>query len=215
MEKKYIPLEPRYIKDQRYETGYSKMIDYKEGNVVITEDQKRYLVVRQNVVIKNPDILYTEELTPKWELFYVDIENHHTVCGKPNNITKIYNSINDLITGCDPIYERTQWVRMTQVEDNILYGLNTEVFKYIGRGTDGSLYLFKSKPIKNTNTTGTGFIIENNMMHQRVDFYMYNNWFRFIKKHKCYNLKDLQEGILTEVELKQEHKDKDTKYNNY
>ena len=32
---------------------------------------------------------------------------------------------------------------------------------------------------------GVTFIIENNMMHQRVDFYMYNNWFRFIKKHKC------------------------------
>ncbi len=211
-EKRYMPLQPSYIHDQLFQTGYNKMIDIKEGNILVTEDGKRYLVVRANVAIINPDVLTT--IKQEWELRYVDMADH-TVCGKPTKVTKIYNSVDDLIAEKDPVWERKQWINMTEVEDKILCALDADHFKYIVRGPNGALYLFRSTPIRNTYTGGCGFIVPNNVMSHRVDFCMFNRWFRFIKSHKCYSIKDLQEGTLTEVELESEYKKGDDKYGNY
>lgn len=207
---KYTPKQPSYM-DPIYYQGYNKMIEYKEGNVLITEDRSQYLVTKQAVAM---GIDEDGNSTEFYNLKYINIDDY-TMRNKPDNITKVYNTINDLIAGNDPIWERTKWIRMSEVEAKILEGITVSNHPYIARGTNGALYLFRSKPIRNTFTLGTGFIVEYNNMSHRVSFCMFNRLFKFIKNHQCYKVEDLQNGILKEVELESDNKGKDEEYDNY
>jgi hypothetical protein len=156
---------------------------------------KRYFCIDKSLTSHNffttMDTFSSKTSTPRSQVEFLSMTGVVTVSTLlDSEIFKVYKDYR-----CEEVVFEKEIVFLNDVERTILSAL-TKYHPYIARGSNGALYLFRSKPTKG-DPKGDGWEVSRE--HDKVDFCEFNYLFKSLEYH-LYAVEDLLNNRLIPLE---------------